>query len=802
MCAFTLKRVSLVVSFSEIRNSSLHPQKTRLARTSQIVQVGKRKIELSNLNKVLYPDDHILKAELIEYYLTIAPTILSHIKGRPLSLVRFPDGIDGEKFFQKNRPEWAPDWLEYIALGEGKEKKDYILATEAASLVWLANLACIELHQMHARAPKFDTPDYFVFDLDPPDNYTFPQVAELGLELKEHIESFGYHPFVKTTGRRGLHIVVPIEPKWSFQKAFEAAEAVAKPFVAEREKTTTLHMKKEYRKGRVFVDIFRNRTHQTIVAPYSVRGLPGASVSAPLTWEELPGINSISELNIKTVLERVRSNGDPWEAIAAFAEPLHTEKKSSSKKKLPPSAHHKEPETLEKYKKKRSFDKTPEPTPAVALGDGNAFVVHRHHATRLHYDLRLEQDGVLKSWAVPKGLPPRPGIIRLAVLTEDHPLEYLNFEGTIPKGQYGGGDMWIFSRGKYVITKEKKNGFYFRLQSKEVNAEYRTHQTKDKEWLLERVDTPQVDWLRDPIEPMLASVAEKPPLSGDYLYEVKWDGIRALIAVDEGTVTIRTRNKMDITNRFPELLIPEHAFRATSALFDAEIVCLDSAGKPVFKNVIHRMQQTSEGAIERAKAKYPAVCYVFDCLYLDGRPIVNEPLVRRRQWLVDAIKRGTPYRVSEVVDDGVALFKAAATMGLEGIMAKERSSIYQPDKRSAHWLKIKTRQTTDCLIIGYTKGKGNRESEFGALHLAQSNEDGLHYVGKVGTGFDTKMMKEIFSDLKSQKQIKRPIKEKPLDDAQTTWIEPKLICEVQYSSWTKDRMLREPVFVKMRPDFV
>jgi DNA ligase D-like protein (predicted ligase) len=360
--------------------------------------------------------------------------------------------------------------------------------------------------------------------------------------------------------------------------------------------------------------------------------------------------------------------------------------------------------------------------------------------------------------------------------------------------------MWVYARGKYAITKEKKNGFYFRLQSKELNAEYRTHKTKENEWMLERVDTPQVDWLRDEIEPMLAGAAEKPPRSEDFLFEVKWDGIRALISLDDGQVRIRTRNKLDITNRFPELLIHEQAFRATGALFDAEIVCLDESGKPVFKNVIHRMQQTAEGAIERVKAKYPAVCYVFDCLYLDGRPIVNEPLIRRRAWLVDAIKKGTPYRVSEVEEDGNALFHAAAQLGLEGIMAKEKSSTYQAGKRSTAWLKIKTRQTTDCIIIGYTKGKGNRANEFGALHLAQQDGDTLRYVGKVGTGFDAKVMKEIFSELKSLKQVKRPVKEKPIDDSASTYIEPKLMCEVQYASWTKDRMLREPVFVKMRLD--
>jgi DNA ligase D-like protein (predicted ligase) len=275
-----------------------------------------------------------------------------------------------------------------------------------------------------------------------------------------------------------------------------------------------------------------------------------------------------------------------------------------------------------------------------------------------------------------------------------------------------------------------------------------------------------------------------------------------MIALDEGEVTLRTRNQHDITAKFPELRIPEQAFRATSALFDAEIVCLNDEGKPVFKNAIHRIQQTTDGAVERARSRYPAVCYVFDCLYLDGRPIVNEPLVRRRAWMADAIKRNTPYRVSEVVDEGKELFRAAADMGLEGIMAKDRKSVYQPGKRSADWLKIKTRLSTECLIIGYTKGKGDRQSLFGALHIAQRNGDQLTYVGKVGTGFDTKTMKEIYAELKGIKHIKRPVKEKPLDDAQTVWIEPRVVCEVQYASLTKDGMLREPVFLRLRPDLM
>ena len=217
-----------------------------MARTSHAVQVGKRKLELSNLNKVLWPEDGVTKAELIQYYLAIAPTILNHIRGRPLSLVRFPDGIHGEKFFQKNLPDWVPDWLETAEIGDEKKMINYVVASEDASLVWLANMACIELHQMHCRAAHRDNPDYFVFDIDPPDGTPWDVIVEHGYLLKDEIEKFGYHTFVKTTGRKGLHVVAPIEPKWDFDTVFEATGLIAKPFVAAHAKTCTLAKVKHF----------------------------------------------------------------------------------------------------------------------------------------------------------------------------------------------------------------------------------------------------------------------------------------------------------------------------------------------------------------------------------------------------------------------------------------------------------------------------------------------------------------------------------------------------------------------------
>lgn len=769
-----------------------------MAKKVQWTQVGKRKLEVSNLDKVLFPEDNISKAEIIQYYLQIAPTLLNHIKGRALTLIRFPDGIHGESFYQKNRPEWAPDWLEFIKLG--KEKKDYIIATEPASLVWLANLASLELHQLHSRKPNFDKPDYMVFDLDPPEGSDFKKVVEIALDLRGYLENFGYVPFVKTTGGKGVHVCVPIEPKWDFSTVFDTAQAIAQPYVESKPKELTLHIKKEARKGRMLVDIYRIRQGQSIVSPYSLRGRIGAPVSMPLTWDELEKVKTPKQFNIRSVLEKVLNEGDAWEGIDAYAVELHTQRKAKAAKKLRPNKKYKTPEQLDSYEKKRDFTKTREPLAKILEGGGTNFVVHRHHATNLHYDLRLEQDGVLKSWAVPRGMPPLPGIKRLAVQTEDHPLKYLTFDGKIPKGQYGGGDMWIYALGKYQITKEKKDGFYFRLSSKELNGEYRIYKIKQKEWLLERVDVPQVNFLRDPIEPMLSESASKPPIGDDYIYEVKWDGIRAMIAIEDGVIRIRSRNQNDITRQFPELQIPEKAFRANCGLFDAEIVCLDKTGKPEFKKVINRLMTSGDSNIEKLSKTSPAYCYVFDCLYMDGRSLINEPLFRRKEWLKDAIKKDTPYRTSESVDDGLSLFEAAREHNLEGIMAKDINSRYLPGKRSDGWLKVKVRNTRECVIIGYNQGKGNRSEAFGGLHIAEIEKGKLVYRGKVGSGFTDAAIKDVFKLIKKLKETEKPVKDKVLDEKSSTWVEPKLFAEITFASFTPDKNFREPVFVRLRPD--
>jgi DNA ligase D-like protein (predicted polymerase)/DNA ligase D-like protein (predicted 3'-phosphoesterase) len=545
---------------------------------SQVTQIGKHKIKLSNLDKVLFPAAHVIKAEIIQYYHQMAPVLLRHIKHRPLSFIRYPDGIDGEHFYQKNKQDWAPKWIQSVKMGKGEKKIDYVIATDPAILVWLANLACIEFHQSSIQNPHLENPDHFVFDMDPPETMAFGQIQELTLSLGEYLRSLGYHPFVKTSGKKGVHVFVPVYRKWTYETLKPTLKSLAEAFVRKHPKTCTVNIRKEARIDKLFIDIVRNNQSQTVVCPYSLRATPECTVSMPLTWEVFETIDSPTAYTIHNVPDLVRQNGDAWEGFGSKAVGLHdqgTARKTGGE----------ENKALKLYMAKRDFAHTPEPSPGEIADTDDAFVIHMHDASRLHYDLRLAQDGVLRSWAVPKGLPPEPGVKRLAVETEPHPIEYLNFEGKIPKGQYGAGDMWILARGNYHVTKQKKDGFYFKLESPTIDQEFRIHQMKDKDWLFERVDPPELQIADARMEHMLASSAKEVP-DGDYLYEMKWDGIRTMIYVDEDGMRITSRSGRDITKQFPELSEERKQLKCTLAILDGEIVVTDTNGRPEFKSTV------------------------------------------------------------------------------------------------------------------------------------------------------------------------------------------------------------------------
>ena len=767
----------------------------------QNTQIGKRVLKLSNLEKSIYKKEGILKAEVIKYYYSIAPTMLKYIRGRPLSLIRYPDGIEGEIFYQKNKPDFAPEWVDSVILG--KEEKDYIIADEEATLVWIANLAGLEIHMANCKRPHFDKPDVMVFDLDPPEEGWWETTKAIAFSLKEFLVLYGYHPFVKTSGNKGLHLFTPIDAKNSYDEVLEVLRKLTEEFVAAHTDTCTLNIRKNKRTDKLFIDIQRNHASQTIISPYSLRGKPTAPVSMPIPWDELKNTESGKSFTIANVPTYIAQYGDPWDGFYSKAVLIHSHRKWTEKKNQNPEGHkHKSPEQLESYQQKRDFEKTSEPKGEEIneYTSPDSFVIHRHHASRLHYDLRLQVDGVLRCWAVPRGMPDISGIKRMAIETEPHPIQYLNFEGVIPKGEYGGGPMWIFAKGRFEISKQKKDGFYFRLYSPELEGEFRMHNTKEKEWLLERVDRSQ--WDRNyTMSPMLA-IANRtlPTRPEDYFYEVKWDGIRVTIYITEDSIKILSRSGRDITKQFPELINSREHLNCSVAIFDAEIVCLNAKGVPVFTDVISRLHAGSF-AIDVVRKSKPVHCYLFDVIYLDGRALIKEPIQRRQAWLKDLIKSKNAFRSSDVFEDGESLYAAAERMGLEGIMAKRKDSIYTPGKRSTDWVKIKFRNTMECIIVGMTAGKGDREPYFGSLQLVSKEDDGtVIYRGRVGTGFDDIMMKEFTKILTPLKVDNKALDLKMEEEKSTTWLKPIKWCEIQFASITPNDTLREPVWVQWRED--
>jgi bifunctional non-homologous end joining protein LigD len=460
---------------------------------------------------------------------------------------------------------------------------------------------------------------------------------------------------------------------------------------------------------------------------------------------------------------------------------------------------------LTEYKRKRDPKKTSEPFGAKRPRKAKEpiFVVQRHDARRLHYDFRLERDGALASWAVPKGVPLEPGQQNLAVHVEDHPLEYATFEGEIPKGQYGAGSVEIWDSGTYELVEEKKNGgLTVRLHGKRLDGTWALIPAKlsgdEKNWLIirkkeETGSAPRPVSTRTYV-PMLATLAEDIPRGAGWLFEVKWDGYRAIAKVSGGEATLTSRNGNDLTARFPNVAKEvAKAVKTPAAVLDGEVCALDEAGRSSFS------------AMQQGKAGTPLVYYVYDLLEMEGEPLVDLPLVERRKRLEKLLdKRNRCVRLSEAFDDGAALLEAAEQQGLEGILAKRLDSRYIQGKRTRDWLKIKTHGEQEFVIAGFTKGTGRRASSFGSLVLGYYRGDELVYAGNVGTGFNSKEIDKLVDKLRPLKRPTSPFPEVPkmpkVRKSDVIWVEPELVCEVEFAEWTHDGRLRSPTYKGLRED--
>jgi len=463
---------------------------------------------------------------------------------------------------------------------------------------------------------------------------------------------------------------------------------------------------------------------------------------------------------------------------------------------------------LAEYEAKRDFKKTPEPGARVPKKATRAprFVVQEHHARRLHWDFRLERDGVGVSWAVPKGIPPDPKKNHLAVHVEDHPLEYFKFAGEIPKGEYGGGQVLIWDEGTYDPVKWSDREVMIDLHGKRLQGRYVLFQTRGNDWMIHRMDPPQDPERKpmpDKITPMLAKLSTKLPTPDDaWGFEFKWDGIRALAYVEGGRVRLQSRTGEDITPRYPEIHPMGRALGAAEVIIDGEIVALDDRGRPSFEEIQQRMGLTAENEIRRKMKEVPVTYMVFDALWRDGHSLMEQAYVDRRKALAELKLAGPSWQTPAYEKGGGATMKeASAKADLEGVMAKKLDSRYEPGRRTGAWQKVKNHFRQELVIGGWLEGEGKRRGYPGALLVGYYDDKGKFvYAGKVGTGFTDSTLDDLNARLKPLAADKNPFEAGPTPPRAAHFVKPKIVAEFEFVEWTRGGQLRAPSFKGFRID--
>ncbi|HJR97838.1 MAG TPA: non-homologous end-joining DNA ligase [Actinomycetota bacterium] len=797
-----------------------------------------RELRLSNLTKIFWPDEGYTKGDLVAYYLNVASLIVPHLAERPLTMKRMPDGIDGPFFYEKSAPSHTPDWLGRC-LVESEDAKsgeiDYLTIADAAGLLYIANLGCIEFHPLHSRCADVVHPDYLFFDLDPFEPYTYEDVLIVARHIKVLLDQLGITAFPKTSGATGLQIYVPVARGTYTYDTVRAFVGAAGRLIRDADpERVTMAWKIADRTGKIFIDHNMNRSGANISAAYSLRPEPRAPVSTPLTWDEVfEGGFEPTDFRIDNVWERFERVGDLFEGVRTEAVdlgaalqavgvdpsfgdgavrdvdaplPRTAAKTTAGRTSEELAAASKDPALFE-YVRRRDFgpEGTTEPAPGEATPAGNSFVIHKHRATRLHYDVRLERDGGLPSWAVPKGLPTAKGDKRLAVQTEVHPLEYGKFEGTIPEGHYGAGEVRIFDDGWYEPVEWTDTKVSFVLHGRRYpGLEFHFVKTRT-DWLAFLASAQTAAPIAQPprFEPMLAEGGWEPFDDDGWWFEPKLDGIRCLAELSTGETVLRTRTGRDATAQYPEIHMVHELIDQVNAVVDGEIVAFDDGGRPSFEVLQQRMNLSGQRAIARAAKTTPVSLVVFDLLWLDGNDTSGLPLEQRRELLELITEQDHRLQVTaHVAGQGKALAEQARSLGLEGVMAKRLGSTYLPGRRSPDWRKIKLMNTQSCVILGWTAGKGGRAGSFGALLVGAIVDGELRWVGQVGSGFTDRMLADLMTKLEPLVRSDPPIDDPKLAAVKdATFVEPELVCEVRFLEMTKStKKMRAPSFRGLRPD--
>jgi bifunctional non-homologous end joining protein LigD len=730
-------------------------------------------VRLSNADKVLYPATGTTKEDVFGYYIRIADVMLPHIAGRPATRKRWPNGVHEPSFFEKQLAESAPDWLPRVRVVHSSGTTTYPIIDSSVGLAWIAQQAALEVHvpQWRFVGEKPGPATRLVFDLDPGEGVTMAQLADVARSIRDLVGDIGLTTFPVTSGSKGLHLYIPLDKPIGSQGAVTLAKRVAQQLERATPKLVTSTMTKKLRAGKVFVDWSQNSASKTTIAPYSLRGREEPTVAAPRTWEELDD-PELRHLRYDEVLSRVTKDGDLLERLDEDA-PVD--------------------DRLTTYRSMRDASKTPEPVPKSppVVGHDNRFVIQEHHARRLHYDFRLERDGVLVSWAVPKNLPETPSVNHLAVHTEDHPMEYLTFEGTIPRGEYGAGKVIVWDTGTYEAEKFLDNEVIVTLHGNRVSGRYALIQTDGKNWLAHRTKDQKAPLPSD-LAPMLATPGSVAKLqASQWAFEGKWDGYRLLMVADQGSMYLQSRSGRDVTREYPQLQGVANALRDHHVVLDGEVVALDESGVPSFGEMQNRARATS------------IQFWAFDVLELDGRSLVRAKYRDRRRVLEAlAADRDEPIVGELLPGDGAEALEESRKRGWEGVVAKRWDSTYQHGRRSKSWVKDKNWNTQEIVIGGWKEGTGGRTSAIGSLLMGIPGDGGLDYVGRVGTGFTERELARLKKILEPLRTDESPFATKlPTQDAKgVTFVAPKLVGEVRYGEWTSDGRLRHPSWRGLRPD--
>jgi bifunctional non-homologous end joining protein LigD len=838
-----------------------------MAQKRSTVRVAHRDVAVSNLDKVMYPEVGFTKGQVIEYYTRVARYLLPHLKNRPITMKRFPDGVDGEYFYEKDAPSFTPKWVKTYPIPRTSEKSliDYILINDLPTLVWSANMANLELHPFLAKIPNVDVPTMLVFDLDPGDQANILNSCEAAFLVREVLSKLELKSLVKVSGSKGIHLHVPLNTRVTYEATQSFARSIAQFLEHEHPDSIVSEMAKVKRKGKVFIDWSQNSEHKSTVAVYSLRAKQGKPfVAMPVTWDELKAAVKTSEpaslfFEPEMALKRLQKSGDLFAAALRIKQKLpkpFLELESDDKERRSHA------EALEKYRQKRNFSKTPEPPPLFPRsgrqGNRRLFVIQKHAASHLHYDFRLEIGGTLKSWAVPKGPPYDLNERRLAMATEDHPMEYARFEGIIPKGEYGGGTVMVWDTGTYELIDGNywKGKLHIALDGKKLTGEWvlvkaREQNGKDNVWYLIKTATamPRLTgkienssaltgrsleqiaktedtvWHSDRassekttsgrraildlaslsdarvqfVEPMLAKPVERLPAGNEWIYETKLDGYRCLAGKEGKRVTLWSRRQTLFTKKFPGIARALNRLKSGS-LIDGEIVALDPSGRPSFNLLQHYRSKASS-------IRY----YAFDLLTYQGKSLLDVPLQSRREMLIQALedipRSEQAIALSEAfTTDPGALIAAAQELGLEGIVAKDKTSLYEPGKRSGAWVKFKVNRGQEFVIGGYTRG-----NPFDALIVGYYDGERLLYAAKVRNGFVPQLRREVASRFKGLESDSCPFDNLPEkkrtqwaltqeEMKKCVWLRPELVAQIEFTEWTPDGHLRHSKFIGLRED--